>query len=134
MLTSRESPKLPQGKLPSPEATSRSQAVTKLTGGSLQQPGGNHCDETIRKSAYLMIAPLQISSPVKEHHKVCKFATKCQNRPKTRVLSVQERAAAWKKYTTAGCGGCDKYQLLQSPGISVTISYYIASHHSTSMH
>ena len=65
MLTSRESPKLPQGKLPSPEATSRSQAVTKLTGGSLQQPCGNHCDETIRKSPYLIISPLQISSPVK---------------------------------------------------------------------
>ena len=65
MLTSRESPKLPQGKLPSPEATSRSQAVTKLTGGSLQQPCGNHCDETIRKSPYLIISPLQISSRVK---------------------------------------------------------------------
>ena len=57
-----------------------------------------------------------------------------QNRPKNRVLFIREGAAAWKKFITTGCGGCDKYQLLQSPGISVTISYYIASHHSTSMH
>ena len=48
----------------------------------------------------------------KEHQQWSKFAKKnnqdwpkgCQNRPKFCVLFA-------KKYTTAGCGGCDKYQL-----------------------
>ena len=27
------------------------------------------------------------------------------------VLSVEKGTPAWKKYTTAGCGGCNKYQV-----------------------
>ena len=29
------------------------------------------------------------------------------------VLRAKKLASAWKNYTTAGCGGCDKYQQLQ---------------------
>ena len=54
-------------------------------------------------------------SPVKVHQKVRKFATKSsQNRPKYHLLCAK-RAPGWKKYTTAGCGGCDIYQLWRWP-------------------
>ena len=74
------------------------------------------CRTSISASdSYLIFTAL--SRPQKVHQKLHKFATNWrklalidQNRPKFRVLSAKQYTDL-KKYTTAGCGGGDYYEL-----------------------
>ena len=61
--------------------------------------------------------------PVKVHQKVRKLATKLAKIGSNFVSSVQKRALAWKKYTTAGGGGGDSYLNDQYPNTLAIVEF-----------